>query len=306
VPGRWVQPSVLKVSLASVGASIFGMASDPYVWQPYDCTLEWWSNNEARRWIDSVVRRKQFLFVGTSRERTLYYDFANAFDNARESETREKHDLSCGNMYFFNAIYDQRVDADQWNVNGGEMKAWPAQIRQLLVKYDLCGNASVPSSDGSLVSGLFKLFGGKRMPKRYLPPPVLHIYLCSEEMRMVDNAFASQWDNIIRNFISFWKTTCPRAVIHLATSPAVLKDQGSLSWQRMLMLSRRSRYIATHEFGLPVIDSFSLSLPLAADPLTYPDGLHLFTNGTISGNHVRYVHELRTKNCISMFVNSRT
>lgn len=236
--GRWLRTDRMAPGASGPNTD---MASWPYIWQPYDCSLRWPTLASVRE----CIHTKQLVFIGLSRERTNFFDVLEWSGIPFDFE-KLKERASFENLHYLSLYSPQHYDARTWTWD-------PVMLdTQLMVIRDtqqagICGNDTRPT----------------------------HILATEEALWSTEVGVRDTWAPVTEATLNAITSVCPNARVHYKTATAARSQYRSLSWQRIWEETGVSIAVASR-LGLPVIDSFQISQSVVADAEAFPDGLHPF------------------------------
>jgi hypothetical protein len=202
------------------------------------------------------MSKKEFVFIGMSRERTNFFDFGD-FSDMKFQYAKLMASKSIGNLHYISVYSTFLEDMKNWNKDGNILNTVKMMRSEL-------GNLSVcqPGYSGNKV----------------------HIMLTDESLFIVENAIRSKWEIISSAIFKTVQNFCPNAIIHYKTTTSIRSQYGSLSWQRLWEATRVGAKIA-ESLNISIIDSFAMTHPLIMEPDIFPDSVHLYSKHLI-GNFV--------------------
>jgi len=283
-PGRWVRREVAQAH-TRYSPPYFGPlnASDepahvpfPYVWQFYDCALEWMD----RTCVRACVKAWQVSTVGFSRERAAMFEIAEFMDEGFEhlklhSAARlgvQHPDGSWGLIHNISHVSTYSAfEADQASWNQG-LLGLPGQPALQGLRPLMAATEATLRTD---LAGLGLCFNDTR------PTAIL---FAVESLWPSWNMYSGRWRAVAEAFIEKLRLACPSAALVHKTSNAARISAGSLTWQRMFGASRQAADAALAA-GIPTVDAFVMTQPWVPDGTVLPDGLHSYV--VVDADHPR-------------------
>jgi hypothetical protein len=255
--GRWVKPMEPTERIGSNSQELFGESTWPLVWQPYDCSISWMTQEAMKECNND----KEIVYIGMSRERTNFFDVLDLQGKLVEYKKIDSQ-AQTENLHYFSIVYAQLKDMKGWNMADDKLINIKKSIQTELGDLPIC-SSNYTGSTGRDV----------------------HVFLTIDSIYIIESAVEERWEAILLTYFDAVQAACPRAVLHYSTTVALASQYGTLSWQRMYKISRMGIKIAESR-NLSVVDAFSMTQPLTPDPDIFPDTLHLYTDTKLVGNYV--------------------
>jgi hypothetical protein len=253
-PGRWIDPARQKLLNNS---ELFGQVSQPYVWQPYDCSLSWMSKETMKE----CNKGKEIVFIGMSRERTNFFDVLD-LQGIPVNYRQVQHSDAFKNLNYISVYFSQLKDMKEWNNPDDKLNNIKENIRTELGDLPLCRTNFTETSGRDV-----------------------HVFLTVDSIIVMEQMISDKWESLLLTYFDSVQAACPKAVIHYSTSVAVASQYGALSWQRMHKINEMGIAIAQSR-NISVVDSFSMTQPLTPEPEVYRDTVHLYAKTKLVGNYV--------------------
>lgn len=256
--GRWLHPSLIFPTNFTTARekidrnNLFEVGSWPLLWQPYDCQILWLNKQDSKM----CMSQKEFIFIGISRERTNFFDFAD-FDEKKFQYQKLLATKSLDNLHYVSLYSNLLSDMKTWNKDITVLSVVDG-INKELKNFSICGHQ----------------YNSRKV----------HIMYTEGALLISENAFRSQWYNISLKIFKAIKDSCPNAILHYKTASAIRSQYGSLSWQRLWEFSRLGASIA-EAHNISIIDSFAMTQSLIMESDIYPDSVHLYSKHLV-GNFV--------------------